>query len=91
MAGFNLSHAANVLFRALIPIFGVAFLGWSGTTLLVVYFADTLASFYSAAMLAFYAAVTGSAEYQAWMKNGTTVVKRLRTGIGVALSPCRLS
>src|ERR1700674_4660027 len=87
MSGFNLFHAANVLVRALIPIFGVAFLGWSGTKLLVVYFADTLASFYSSAMLAFYAVVTKSTEYQTTMKNGATVGGLLRTGIKVALSP----
>src|ERR1700682_2740432 len=87
MSGFNLSHAVNVLVRALIPIFGVAFLGWSGTKLLVVYFADSLASFYGAAMLAFYAVITKSGEYQTRMKNGATVGERLRTWIKVALSP----
>ena len=87
MSGFNLGHAANVIVRALIPIFGVFFLGWSGTKLLVVYFADTLASLYSLMMLVFYATVTASAEYRAWAKDGLTLAKRLRTGIGVVLSP----
>jgi len=87
MSGFNLSRAVNALVRALIPILGVAFLGWSGTKLLVVYFADSLASFYAAAMLAFYATITKSAEYQTRMKNGATVGGRLRAGVRVALSP----
>jgi hypothetical protein len=87
MSGVKLSHGANVLVRALIPIFGVAFLGWSGTKLLVVYFADSLASFYSAAMLTSYAVMTKSTEYQTGMKNSTTVGWRVRTGIKVALAP----
>lgn len=87
MSGFNVPQATNVLVRALIPIFGVAFLGWSGTKLLVVYFADTLASFYSAAMLAFYAVVTKGTQHQTRMDNGASVGGRLRTGIKVALSP----
>jgi len=33
VSAFNLGHAANVIVRALIPIFGVTFLGWSGTKL----------------------------------------------------------
>ena len=87
MPPFNFAHAVNVVVRALIPIFGVALLGWSGTKLLVVYFADTLASFYSVGMLASYATTIKSAEYQAWIKGGPTIGKRLRTGIGVALIP----
>jgi hypothetical protein len=38
--------AVNVVARALIPIVGVLFLGWSGTRLLAIYFADTAASLY---------------------------------------------
>ncbi|HEX9275779.1 MAG TPA: DUF6498-containing protein [Casimicrobiaceae bacterium] len=58
---FELGHAANVIVRALVPIVGVAFLGWSGTKLLVVYFADTLASLYATLMLALYASAIGGA------------------------------
>ena len=81
MPYFKFAHAVNVIVRALIPIFGVAFLGWSGAKLLAVYFADTLASFYSVASLASYAATTMSTQYQAWMKDGLTPGKG-QGGIG---------
>lgn len=87
MSSLSIGHAINVILRALIPIFGIAFLGWSGTKLLVVYLADTLASLYGVAMLALYAGILRGAEYQAWIAAGLTLGKRLRTGIGVALAP----
>ncbi len=40
-------HAANVVARALIPVFGILFLDWSGGKVLLVYFADTLGSMYA--------------------------------------------
>jgi hypothetical protein len=47
-----LRHGASVIARALIPIAGVLFLGWSAGNLLIIYFADTLASFFSVSVLA---------------------------------------
>jgi len=87
MPAFNIGHVANVVVRALIPIFGMAVLGWSGTRMLVVYFADTLAALYGVAMLALYATATRSAEYKASIAGGVTFARRLRTGIGLALTP----
>ena len=45
-------HVGGVVARALIPILGVLFLHWSAGNLLIVYFADTLASFFSVSVLA---------------------------------------
>jgi hypothetical protein len=87
MSASDIGHAANVTARALIPIVGIAFLGWSGTKLLVVYLADTLASLYGVAMLAFYAIASRTAEYQSSIAGGLTWAKRMRTGIGLALTP----
>jgi hypothetical protein len=83
----NPFNAANVIARALIPIVGIFFLDWSGTSLLVVYFADTLASLYACAVVAGYAALLREAEYQAWTKDGLTLAKRLRTWVGVFALP----
>ena len=82
---FNLGHAANVITRALIPIFGVAFLGWSGTKLLVVYFADTLASLYALMTLVLYAETAAAAEHRPLREDGLTPGQRIRTGIRVAV------
>ncbi len=45
-------HSGTVVARALVPIAGVLFLHWSASDLLIVYFADTLASFFSVSVLA---------------------------------------
>jgi|SRR5690349_15321129 len=45
-------HGGAVVARALVPIVGVIFLHWSASNLLIVYFADTLASFFSVSVLA---------------------------------------
>ena len=82
MPTFTVAHAANVIVRALIPIVGVALFGWSGTKLLVVYFADTLASLYALMMLTLYA--TGTDDGRS-AKDGT--LGKLRTGIRVAVTP----
>lgn len=47
-----LRHVGSVVARALVPIAGVLFLHWSASNLLIVYFADTLASFFSVGVLA---------------------------------------
>jgi hypothetical protein len=47
-----LRHVGSVVVRALVPILGVLFLHWSASNLLIVYFADTLASFFSVSVLA---------------------------------------
>jgi hypothetical protein len=47
-----LRHVGSVVVRALVPIVGVLFLHWSASNLLIVYFADTLASFFSVSVLA---------------------------------------
>jgi hypothetical protein len=39
-------NAAFIIARALVPIFGVVLLGWSPPKLLIVYFADTAATYY---------------------------------------------
>ena len=83
----NVFNAANVIARALIPIVGIFLLHWSGTSLLVVYFADTLASLYACAVVAGYATLLRGAEYQAWVKDGLTLDKRLRTWAGVLAVP----
>jgi len=49
---FPWRHVGGVVTRALIPIIGVLFLHWSAGNLLIVYFADTLASFFSVSVLA---------------------------------------
>ena len=87
---YNAGHAANVVSRALIPIFGVIFFGWSGTKLLVVFFADTLASIYALSTLVLYATATSGAEYENWVKDGLTPGKRLRIFMGVAALPLPL-
>jgi hypothetical protein len=48
----QLRHAADVLTRALIPILGILVLQWSAANTLIVYFADTLAAFFSVGVLA---------------------------------------
>ncbi|HTS21185.1 MAG TPA: DUF6498-containing protein [Casimicrobiaceae bacterium] len=48
----QMRHAGAVIARALIPIAGVLFLDWSAANLLIVYFADTLASFFAVSVLA---------------------------------------
>jgi hypothetical protein len=87
LSPFNLGQVANVTVRALIPIFGVVFLGWSGTKLVVVYFGDTLASMYCLMVLVMYAGLPQEPEYQAWIKDGLTLGKRLRTDVGIIISP----
>ena len=47
-----LRHVGSVVARALVPIAGVLFLHWSASNLLIVYFADTLASLFSVGVLA---------------------------------------
>jgi hypothetical protein len=47
-----LRDAVQVVVRAAIPLVGVLFLGWSAGNLLVVYFADVLASIYVVCVLA---------------------------------------
>ena len=47
-----LRHAASVIVRALVPIAGILFLQWSSTDTLIIYFADTLAAFFSVSVLA---------------------------------------
>lgn len=78
-------HAANVVARALIPVFGILFLDWSGGKVLLVYFADTLGSMYAVSTLAAYAAAQTEPEFQAWIKDGITPLKRLRIVVGTAL------
>ena len=48
----QLRHAGDVVARALIPIIGVLFLQWSSENTLIIYFADTLAAFFSVGVLA---------------------------------------
>jgi hypothetical protein len=48
----QLRHAADVVVRAMIPILGILFLRWSSGNTLIVYFADTLAAFFSVGVLA---------------------------------------
>ncbi|MDQ2962468.1 MAG: hypothetical protein M3R31_04800 [Pseudomonadota bacterium] len=50
-APIPLLHAANVVARSLIPLFGIALLGWSPGKLLIVYCADTIASLLALMML----------------------------------------
>jgi hypothetical protein len=45
-------HIAAVVVRNLVPIAGVLLLHWSAANLLIVYFADTLASFFAVSVLA---------------------------------------
>jgi hypothetical protein len=78
-------HAINVISRALIPVFGIVFLGWSGGKVLLVYFADTLGSMYAVSTLAAYAAEQTEPEFRAWIKDGMTPLKRLRLVVGLAL------
>jgi hypothetical protein len=78
-------HAINVVARALIPVFGIVFLGWSGGNVLLVYFADTLGSMYAVSVLAAYAAEQSEPEFLAWIKDGITPQKRVRIVVGVAL------
>lgn len=78
-------HAINVVARALIPVFGIVFLGWSGGKMLMVYFADTLASMYAVSTLAGYAAAQSEPEFLAWIKDGITPLKRVRIVVGTAL------
>lgn len=44
---YLIGNAVMVLGRALVPIAGVAFLGWSAAKLLMIYFADTAAAYYA--------------------------------------------
>ena len=44
-------HAANIVARSLVPLFGIALLGWSPGKLLVAYCADTIASLLALMML----------------------------------------
>ena len=46
-----LLHVANVVARNSIPLLGIAVLGWSPGKLLIVYFADTVASLLALMML----------------------------------------
>jgi hypothetical protein len=78
-------HAINVISRALIPVFGIVFLGWSGGKVLLVYFADTLGSMYAVSALAAYAAGQTEPDFQAGIKDGMTPLKRLRLVVGLAL------
>src|SRR5450432_3366018 len=83
----NVFNAANVIARALIPNVGIFLLHWPGPPLLVVYFADTLASLYACAVVAGYPTRLRGAEYQAWVEDGLTLDKRLRTWAGVLAVP----
>jgi hypothetical protein len=80
-----LLHAANITLRALIPVFGIVLFGWSAGKVLLVYFADTLASMYAISVLAAYAAAQSEPEFQAWTKSGISPLKRLRIVVGTAL------
>jgi VacB/RNase II family 3'-5' exoribonuclease len=66
-------------------VFGILFLDWSGGKVLLVYFADTLGSMYAVSTLAAYAAAQTEPEFQAWIKDGITPLKRLRIVVGTAL------
>jgi hypothetical protein len=79
------SHVINVVVRALIPVFGIVFLGWSGGKVLIVYLADTLGSMYAVSVLAAYAATRSEPKFQAWIKDGVTPLKRVRIVVGTAL------
>jgi len=50
-APVSLLHVANVVARNSIPLLGIAVLGWSPGKLLIVYFADTVASLLALMML----------------------------------------
>jgi hypothetical protein len=76
----QMRHAGGVIARALIPIAGVLFLHWSATNLLIVYFADTLASFFSVSVLA--AGRLSAAETM----SGPEWCQRLRRGLQLAAS-----
>lgn len=78
-------RAGNVVARALIPVFGILFLGWSGGKVLIVYYADTLGSMYAVSILAAYAATQTEPEFQAWIRNGITPLMRLRILVGAGL------
>jgi hypothetical protein len=77
-------HVFNVVARTLIPLFGIVFLGWSGGKILLVYFADTLGSMYAVSTLAAYAAAQSEPEFQSWIKDGITPLKRVRIVVGMA-------
>jgi hypothetical protein len=78
-------HTTNVVARALIPVFGILFLGWSAGKVLIVYYADTLGSMYAVSILAAYGAAQSEPEFQAWIRDGITLLMRLRILIGSAL------
>lgn len=80
-----LLHAANVSARSLIPVIGVVFLGWSGGKVLLIYFADTLASMYVISSLGGYATMQSEPGFQASVKDGIALGRRLSIGIRVAL------
>jgi hypothetical protein len=82
----QLRHAADVIVRALIPIFGVLFLQWSSGNTLIVYFADTLAAFFSVAVLA--AGRMPSVEEKSgpeWYRRVSRGLQLAGSGAGVAL------
>ena len=85
MSTLGVGHASNVIARALIPIFGVMFRNWSETKLLVVYFADTVASLYASMMLVSYAGDAVGAESPTATESGQALTRRLRAGIQVGL------
>jgi hypothetical protein len=66
-------------------VFGILFLDWSGGKVLLVYYADTRGSMYAVSTLAAYAAAQTEPEFQAWIKDGITPLKRLRIVVGTAL------
>jgi hypothetical protein len=71
-------HVAAVVVRNLVPIAGVLFLHWSAGNLLIVYFADTLASFFAVSVLA--AGRLSTIEKQ----DGPAWYRRLSTGLQLA-------
>ena len=80
-----LRHVGGVVTRALIPILGVLFLHWSAGNLLIVYFADTLASFFSVSVLAV-GRLSGVDE-----ESGPAWYRRLSTGAQLAGSGAMLA
>jgi len=81
-----LRHAASVIARALVPIAGILFLQWSSTDTLIIYFADTLAAFFSVSVLA--AGRLTPAEPRsgpAWYQRISKGLQLARSGAGVTL------
>lgn len=82
---FPWRHVGGVVARALIPILGVLFLHWSAGNLLIVYFADTLASFFSVSVLAV------GRLYGVEEESGPAWYRRLSSGMQLAASGAMLT